>query len=232
MKTIKPLPSFELLEKHFLFDYEAGKVFRKMHPELLSSKKDSTTGYNNITQFKNRFYVTITTGGRFFRTCTTLEEAIEVRDNHFKELYPTGLDEVICNTESKGYKIFSFNNSRYKLHRVLYYMYHKIDIGSKQIDHIDQNKANNSIENLRLASNAQNNMNRIIQKNNKSGVRGVHKHTTKHKDKTYVSWMAEIRKNRKALWSKLYPYTDEGLEQASIDVSNKRKELFGEFYHN
>ena len=186
MKTIKPLPSFELLEKHFHFDYEAGKIYRRMHPDLIASKGDSTTGYSNIAHYKNRFYVTIKTGERFFRTCTTLEEAIEVRDNHFRELYPTGLDEVMCTIESNGYKTFWFNDNRYKLHRILYYMYHRIDIGSTQIDHIDQNKANNSIHNLRLASNAQNSMNRTIQKNNKSGVRGVYKQTTKYKDKTYV----------------------------------------------
>jgi len=42
-----------------------------------------------------------------------------------------------------------------------------------QVDHIDGDAMNNKIENLRLATNAQNSMNSRMPSNNKSGYKGV-----------------------------------------------------------
>ena len=42
-----------------------------------------------------------------------------------------------------------------------------------QVDHIDGDRLNNNISNLRMATSSQNNSNRKIQKNNTSGYRGV-----------------------------------------------------------
>ncbi len=43
----------------------------------------------------------------------------------------------------------------------------------EQIDHIDKNKQNNSISNLRLVNRCQNNQNKSIRKDNRSGATGV-----------------------------------------------------------
>lgn len=48
-----------------------------------------------------------------------------------------------------------------------------IVIGDKWYDHIDHNPLNNKKENLRKANHAENNRNRSISKNNKSGIIGV-----------------------------------------------------------
>lgn len=55
-------------------------------------------------------------------------------------------------------------------------------INKKCIDHIDGNRCNNRVENLRWVSYQQNNHNRALSKVNKSGVKGVHfnKFTNKH----------------------------------------------------
>jgi len=70
-----------------------------------------------------------------------------------------------------------------------FYVYKKWPIGF--LDHIDEDKSNNKIENLRQATNAQNMQNRGPQKNNKSGYKGVSYRPDKRK------FSAEIYCNKK-----------------------------------
>jgi hypothetical protein len=49
----------------------------------------------------------------------------------------------------------------------------------KLLDHIDRNRLNNKIENLRPASYTLNALNRNLAKNNKSGVKGVSNYKNK-----------------------------------------------------
>jgi coproporphyrinogen III oxidase-like Fe-S oxidoreductase len=60
-----------------------------------------------------------------------------------------------------------------------------------EIDHIDRNKANNSISNLREVTRSENNLNRGLQSNNTMGYPGVyyHRHSGKYR--------AEIKRDKK-----------------------------------
>ena len=58
-----------------------------------------------------------------------------------------------------------------------------------QIDHIDNDKTNNRIENLRDVTGNQNQQNRPLNSNNKSGVKGVHWDSCNRK------WKAQVRVN-------------------------------------
>jgi len=70
-----------------------------------------------------------------------------------------------------GYIVIEVNNKNMMAHRLVWmYHYGKID---SYIDHIDGNKANNKIENLRLATKAQNCWNKKIVSLNKTGYKGV-----------------------------------------------------------
>lgn len=87
-----------------------------------------------------------------------------------------------------GYRYAAIGDRLVPSHRVVWALHHG-DPGDKDIDHIDGDKLNNRIENLRLANRSQNNQNNPFpQSNNKtSGVRGV------HFDKARGKWAAAIR---------------------------------------
>lgn len=89
-----------------------------------------------------------------------------------------------------GYIRITFKYEHYRAHRLAYYMYYGIDPLEKLIDHIDGDKSNNKIKNLRLATKSQNNMNRIsLGINNTSGISGVSWH------KNNKNWRARIQLN-------------------------------------
>lgn len=66
---------------------------------------------------------------------------------------------------SNGYYVIKLNNKRYLEHRLIYILF-KGDIDKNlMIDHIDQNKLNNNIENLRAVDRGINRMNTNKSKN-------------------------------------------------------------------
>lgn len=65
----------------------------------------------------------------------------------------------------KGYVRSHLNGSQIKLHNFIMQ-----EIG---LDHIDQDKLNNRKRNLRVATQSENNHNRPLFRNNKSGIKGV-----------------------------------------------------------
>lgn len=80
------------------------------------------------------------------------------------------------------------NGKLYKAHRMAWLYIYGV-LPSKTIDHIDGDGTNNKIENLRDVSQSENNKNRPVRKDNKSGVTGVTWCNTRRK------WVASIRVN-------------------------------------
>lgn len=66
-----------------------------------------------------------------------------------------------------GYRMVSMNNKKYLSHRVIWYLVHGA-WPDKDIDHIDGDKLNNKLDNLRLASDSQN-------LRNQKKIKGYHK---------------------------------------------------------
>lgn len=86
----------------------------------------------------------------------------------------------------RGYLLVAINQIKIPIHRLMaktFFMEFSPDV---IVDHIDRNKTNNHITNLRLTDKRGNSNNRPIQANNTSGFRGV------SWDKGMKKWLAHI----------------------------------------
>ncbi len=88
-------------------------------------------------------------------------------------------------TSDSGYRVISVDNFKYREHTLIWIWYYGY-MPKQQIDHIDHDKLNNSIDNLRLVSAKENNKNRPKQSNNSSGCVGVSWHKRASKWQAYV----------------------------------------------
>ena len=74
--------------------------------------------------------------------------------------------------DARGYLKVQLNRKSRYVHRIVWLM-HTGCLPEKQIDHINRDKADNRIENLRDACQSVNNFNRVLPKRNKTGAVGV-----------------------------------------------------------
>lgn len=92
-----------------------------------------------------------------------------------------------CKNKS-GYFHGRVNQKTYLAHRVIWALYYN-EWPYGEIDHINGDRSDNRIENLRIATPSENRCNRGKQSNNTSGYKGV------YFNKRNNSWYAEIRKS-------------------------------------
>jgi|694.fasta_scaffold01364_5 hypothetical protein len=91
---------------------------------------------------------------------------------------------------SNGYYVIKFNNKRYLEHRLIYTLFKSEIEKNFMIDHIDQNKLNNNIENLRSVDRGINRMNSDKSKNIKiinGKYYGIFTRNKKNKMKAFSS---------------------------------------------
>ena len=84
-----------------------------------------------------------------------------------------------------GYILVSIRNKQYLAHRVIWKMFY--DELPETIDHVNGDRADNRLENLRAATKAENLRNAFLRKNNTSGVKGVSWRKDANKWRGYVS---------------------------------------------
>lgn len=82
-------------------------------------------------------------------------------------------EDAGCINKSKGYYVIGLAGKNYFAHRVVYALHNGDFDEHLVIDHIDGNKLNNKIENLRAVTSSINSKNRQVSKNNSTGVTGV-----------------------------------------------------------
>ena len=115
----------------------------------------------------------------------------------------------------KGYLKASVHGKVQRIHRLVFLYFH--GYFPLQIDHIDGNRTNNRIQNLREATSTQNNQNRKAI--GASKIKGVYWHKQSKK------WVAAICIRRK----NIHLGSFEKIEDAALVATKARKELHGEF---
>ncbi|WQZ00658.1 HNH homing endonuclease [Xanthomonas phage NP1] len=111
---------------------------------------------------------------------------------------------VAGSPHNEGYLRVKVHGKMNSAHR-LAWLLHTGSWPSKHLDHIDGNRANNRIDNLRECTQAENLQNKGKYSNNKSGAQGV------HWNKQAKKWMAQIRVAGKNIYLGLF----ETLEEAA-----------------
>ncbi len=119
-----------------------------------------------------------------------------------------------------GYKQVNLNKKSFRVHRLVAITFIPNPEFKEDVNHINHNKLDNRVQNLRWVSHSENMMNKSVQKNNKLGLKGIYEEETHYR--------AQISKNKKQI-SKSFPKTEKGLEEAKTWRKEKEKELFGEF---
>lgn len=87
-----------------------------------------------------------------------------------------------------GYALRIENKKTIRMHRVIANCPE-----NKEIDHINGNRMDNRKINLRICTSSQNSKNRKLQKNNKSGYKGV---SYRKRDKKWIVYICVNRKNK------------------------------------
>jgi len=120
----------------------------------------------------------------------------------------------------RGIPLDNGKQTTIKLHRVILALKLGRDLSEgEQVDHIDGDGLNNTRDNLRLATSAQNSANRGKQSNNTSGFKGVSWNKPRGK------WRAQIRVGGNQIHLGMFTSKDE----AHAAYCEAAEEYFGEF---
>lgn len=108
---------------------------------------------------------------------------------------------------------------KYSLNRVAWFFSRGEDVGELYIDHINGNRSDNGIDNLRPAEPSQNSFNAKLREDNSSGVKGV--------SKARKGWRASVRHfgERSVEYHKT-------LEEAEAAAIRMRSQLHTQFARN
>lgn len=120
-----------------------------------------------------------------------------------------------------GYLETAVKQEKYLVHRLVFLYHH--GYLPEQIDHIDGNRLNNHIDNLRPATKSENQCNTCFQKNNLSGslVKGVYRHGKN-------GWRVQIMKDGEVNYRGGFATR----EDAEVYAAKLRSELHGNFGRN
>jgi len=145
----------------------------------------------------------------------------KVRDNVPSNWNSKYAGKLAGSMSTQGYIKIGIDCKHFRAHRLAWLLFYEY-WPTGQLDHRDNNRANNRINNLRLATSNENGYNRKISLNNTSGVSGVSLHTVGNK------WCAKIKADGKRILLGYFA----NFEDAVIARKQAEIEYFGEFRRN
>lgn len=110
--------------------------------------------------------------------------------------------DLAGSTHTSGYISVQIFGERYQSHRLIWAMQYGSIPENMMIDHIDGDRSNNRITNLRLANDSQNQFNRRA--NTGRSIKGVYPHKRK--------WKAEITANKQRVYLGLFDSPESAYE--------------------
>lgn len=122
--------------------------------------------------------------------------------------------------DSRGYAYFSYCDQDIYLHRLLtktQLFFNKNDKDTEIIDHINRNRCDNRIENLRIIKKSENSINCSVYSNNKSGYKGI-------------SWLERLQKwqvNIQCRKKNHYVGVFKSIDDAILAREQAERDLFG-----
>lgn len=128
----------------------------------------------------------------------------------------TKVGEIAGAVMVNGYRLVCVNYQKYLAHRIIWKMISGKD-APFSIDHIDGDRLNNRMSNLRAATQSQNGMNCKMRKNNTSGIKGVYWGLGK--------WRAQISIRRRVIPLGGF----DSIDDAATAVAQARNKYHGEF---
>ena len=147
------------------------------------------------------------------------EDVFDYQEGKLIRLYSNNQHNHVGSVNSCGYLQCEVKGKTYMVHRIIYELCSGETIPKGfQIDHIDRNPLNNRFENLRLASQNQNQINSKKPSNNTTGYKGVLATPS-------GKFQARLGFNGKKLYLGLFNTA----EEANQCVINETKRLYGEF---
>lgn len=120
-------------------------------------------------------------------------------------------------TAGRGYRKIVVFGHRYPEHWLAWLFVH--GRWPSEIDHINRNRSDNRVENLREATRSQNNINKAIHPRNTSGFRGVSFLPKRRK------WVAQLRHEGRSKWIGYF----DAPEDAAEAYARTRREMYGAF---
>lgn len=118
---------------------------------------------------------------------------------------------------SGAYGVVNLDGQAYSIHKVIFCMHN--GFMPEIVDHINGDKSDHKIENLRAATHQSNNWNRVTQSNNKLGLKNISWHKQNQK------YWVQLAKNGKKIVSVFV----EDLELAELVAIEARNKYHGEF---
>lgn len=129
------------------------------------------------------------------------------------------IDKPAGSLHKTGYRHITWMGKIHKAHRLIFLMHH--GYLPLEIDHINGDRADNRIENLRAANRSENQCNRPALSSNTSGHPGVSWH------KASKAWVVRVMKNGK---THMVGYFKD-LELAGLVSAEARAKFHGQFVH-